>query len=41
MADVIKFFTDIDLKTVALEAPCGTAEISGGLSNWSEIGQFT
>lgn len=41
MANVVKFFTDIDLKTVAMEAPCGTAEISGGLSNWSEIGQFT
>lgn len=41
MADVIKFFTDIDLKTVALEAPCGTAEISGGLSTWVSIGQYT
>lgn len=41
MADVVKFFTDIDLKTVAMEAPCGTAEISGGLSTWTSIGQYT
>lgn len=44
MPNLINFFTDINLKDIALSPPVGVAGITGSLtslSNWDEIGQFT
>lgn len=44
MADILNFYTDIDMKDIALSPPVGVAGITGSLtslSNWDEIGQFT
>lgn len=44
MADILNFYTDIDLKESALAPPVGVAGITGSLtslSNWDEIGSNT
>lgn len=44
MPNVIDFYTDIDLKDIALSPPVGVASITGesaNLSNWYSIGQYT
>lgn len=44
MPNVIDFYTDINLKDVALIPPVGVAGITGALaslSNWDEIGSYT
>lgn len=44
MADILNFFTDIDLKEIALSPPVGVASITGesaDLSTWQNIGQYT
>ena len=44
MADILNFYTDIDMKDIALSPAVGVAGITGtlaSLSNWDEIGQFT
>lgn len=44
MADILNFYTDIDLKDAALSPPVGVASITGAsadLSTWQRIGQYT
>lgn len=44
MADILNFYTDIDLKESALAPPVGVAGITGSLtslSNWDETGSYT
>lgn len=44
MPNVIDFYTDIDLKDIALSPPVGVASITGAsadLSTWQNIGQYT
>lgn len=51
MADILNFYTDIDMKDIALSPPVGVASIVKTddstkpdltkISNWDEIGQFT
>ncbi len=44
MANILDFYTDIDMKDVALSPPVGVASITGqlaSLSNWYDVGQYT
>lgn len=44
MADILNFYTDIDMKDIALSPAVGVAGVTGrlaSLSNWNDVGQYT